>query len=36
MAAPHGGMLGDFVEAAIDFGWVCVEWYLDHSTKSHV
>ena len=27
MAAPYGGMLGNFVEAAIDFGWVWVEWY---------
>ena len=36
MAAPYGGMLGNFVEAAIDFGWVWVEWYLDHSTKSRV
>ena len=25
MAAPYGGMLGNFVEAAIDFEWVCVE-----------
>ena len=25
MAAPYGCMLGNFVEAAIDFGWVCVE-----------
>ena len=27
------GMLGNFVGAAIDFGWVCDEWYLDRSTK---
>ena len=25
MAAPYGGMLGNFVETAIDFGWVWVE-----------
>ena len=25
MVAHYGGMLGNFVEAAIDFGWVCVE-----------
>ena len=25
MAAPYGCMLGNFVEATIDFGWVCVE-----------
>ena len=30
------GILGNFVEAAIDFGWVYVEWYLDHNTKSRV
>ena len=24
MAAPCGGMLDNFCEAAIDFGWVCV------------
>ena len=25
MAAPYGCMMGNFEEAAIDFGWVCVE-----------
>ena len=24
MAAPYGGILGNFFEAAIDFGWVYV------------
>ena len=27
------GILGNFVGAAIDFGWVCDKWYLDHNTK---
>ena len=31
MAASYGCMLGNFVEAAIDFGWV-----FDDSTKSRV
>ena len=34
---PMVGILGKFVGAAIDFGWVCDEWYLDHSkNKNHV